>query len=133
MNEELVCWRCGTAVGDVPQPLARLAECRSCGTELHVCRMCAWYDTSVARSCREPVADEVNDKERANFCGYFTPRPGAYAPGNERPADAAQAALEALFGGTPPSASASAEAEAAARRALDDLFAPPKTDGRGQR
>ena len=52
MNDDLVCWRCGTALTDLPLPLcARLAECGNCRTELHVCRMRAYYDTSVAKSC----------------------------------------------------------------------------------
>ena len=33
--------------------------------------MCRFYDTRKAKSCAEPVADEVQDKQRANFCGYF--------------------------------------------------------------
>ena len=130
MNDDLVCWRCGTALSDLPVPLARLAECGNCRTELHVCRMCAYYDTSVAKSCREPVADEVNDKERANFCGYFTARPRAYAPGNERPAGAAQAALDALFGA--PAPDPGEDAGAAARRELEALFRPREPDGRGR-
>jgi hypothetical protein len=129
MNTELACWRCGAALDDLPLPLARRAECRSCHTELHVCRMCQHYDRTVARSCREPVADEVNDKERANFCGWFIPRPRAYVPGNERPAAAAQAALDALFG--KPAANAG-DAAGAARRELEDLFGPREPDDRGR-
>ena len=129
MNTELVCWRCGAMLDDLPLPFARLAECRNCRTELHVCRMCQYYDRSVAKSCREPVADEVNDKERANFCGYFTPRPRAHVPGNERPADAAQAALDALFGKPAPTADDEASA---AKRELEDLFRPREPDGRGR-
>ena len=34
---------------------------------------------AVAKHCREPIAEEVKDKERANFCDYFKPRPGAYS------------------------------------------------------
>src|SRR5262245_16096542 len=129
MNDELVCWRCGAALSDLPVPFARLAECRNCRTELHVCRMCTYYDTRVAKSCREPVADEVTDKERANFCGYFSPRSQAHAPGNERSADAARAALDALFGGPAPSTGDEADA---ARRELEALFRPREPNGRGR-
>ena len=122
MHDELVCWRCGESLADLPLPLARLAECLSCHTELHVCRMCKYYDTSVAKSCREPVADEVSNKERANFCGWFMPRHGAYTRGNERRTADAQGTLDALFGG-PPAASGDA------RRELEDLFGPREPDG----
>ena len=59
--------------------------------------MCEYYDTRVSSSCREPVADEVGDKGRANFCGYFAAVPDAY---RGRDAEAAvRAGLDALFGG----------------------------------
>ncbi|HKJ07470.1 MAG TPA: hypothetical protein VKA76_00125, partial [Gammaproteobacteria bacterium] len=98
MSEELVCWKCGTSVDGVSIPFARLAECPVCAADLHVCRMCAFYDTSVARSCREPVAEDVADKTRANFCGYFQAQAGAYSPPDDRAARVARAELDALFG-----------------------------------
>jgi hypothetical protein len=38
----------------------------------------------------------VQDKERANFCGYFEPVAGRFRPGNAA-ADTSRAALDALF------------------------------------
>lgn len=43
---------------------------------MHVCRNCAHHDTSAYNECREPQADRVLEKERSNFCDYFTPRSG---------------------------------------------------------
>jgi len=60
--------------------------------------MCADYDERVAKRCREPIAEEVSDKERANFCGYFAPRAGAFTPRDTTAADQARLALEQLFG-----------------------------------
>ena len=60
--------------------------------------MCEFYDTSVSRSCREPVADEVQNKEKANFCGYFKPIAGAFEARDNAAADEAKAKLAALFG-----------------------------------
>ena len=98
-TSNLVCWKCGAALTDLPLPLSRLAECPACRKELHVCRMCAFYDPRVARQCREPVAEDVNDKERANFCGYFQARPDAHRPQDAAAAQAARNALDELFGG----------------------------------
>jgi len=98
MSASLNCWKCGHALDDMPTPLRRRDECPACDADLHVCRMCEFYDTSVAKSCREPVAEEVNDKERANFCDYFRGRPGAHDGGSVSDADAARAKLEAMFG-----------------------------------
>ncbi|MEJ2652279.1 MAG: hypothetical protein P8173_10900 [Gammaproteobacteria bacterium] len=97
MTGTLECWKCGTPISDQPLPVARTAECSACGADLHACRMCEYYDTRVAMNCREPVADQVRDKERANFCGYFAAAPNAYR-GRGEEASAARARLEALFG-----------------------------------
>ena len=59
--------------------------------------MCRFYDTSKAKSCGEPIADEVQDKTRANFCGYFVAAGGRFKPPGTA-ADEAKAALEGLFG-----------------------------------
>ena len=45
--------------------------CGNCGKDLHVCRACRFYDTGSYNECREPQAERVLDKERANFCEYF--------------------------------------------------------------
>ena len=93
----LTCWKCGASLEELTLPLRRLEECKACRSELHVCRMCVEYDTRVAKHCREPTAEEVRDKTAANFCDHFKPKVGAYvAPTGE--ADAARAALDALFG-----------------------------------
>lgn len=93
----LVCYSCGASLSELTLPLRRLEVCPSCEAELHVCRMCRFYDTSVAKACREPIAEEVRDKERANFCDYYSPRADAYvAP--DGAAERARAELESLFG-----------------------------------
>jgi hypothetical protein len=97
MLETLVCWKCGASLADLSLPLSRTDECRACRAELHVCRMCRFYDTGKAKSCAEPIADEVQDKTRANFCGYFQAVGGRFKPGGGA-GDRALTALESLFG-----------------------------------
>lgn len=120
-NEDgpVLCWRCGHPYTGDSRSVPRAEECAACHADLHVCRMCEFYDTRVARSCRETIAEEVKDKERANFCGYF--RISAARGPAATDATAARAQLDDLFGigggqvgahGTP----------GAARQALDDLF-----------
>ena len=98
MDNGLKCWKCGASLADYTLPLRRLEECRACAAELHVCRMCEFYDTSKAKHCQEPIADEVKDKIHANFCDYFRPTPTAWRPEQRSAADQARAQLEALFG-----------------------------------
>lgn len=124
----LVCWKCGASLADLSLPLRRLDECRQCHAELHVCKMCEWYSISVAKHCRETVAEEVKDKERANFCDYFKPRPGAYSTVSVDAATQAQAELAALFGGGKKAAEPAAEPSAAdkSRAELEALFGKKK-------
>ena len=60
--------------------------------------MCEFYDPSVANACREPVADAVGDKERANFCGYFHPATDVDQSARDDAGRRAHAELSALFG-----------------------------------
>lgn len=118
--EGLVCWKCGASLEQLSLPLRRLEECTACGAELHACRLCEFYDPGVAKACREPVAEEVKDKSRANFCDYFRPRAGAW-DGTTPAQDAARAALESLFGDAPGQAAGSSP-EDEARARLEELF-----------
>lgn len=97
MSDSLVCWKCGAPLDALPQPLGRRAECPACHVELHVCRLCRHHDPGKSGQCREPMAEEVKEKTRANFCEWFQARPGAYSA-LSRDGDA-RARLEALFGG----------------------------------
>jgi hypothetical protein len=93
-----VCWKCGASLEALTLPLSRRDECARCRAELHVCRMCVEYDVRVAKHCREPTAEEVNDKQHANFCDYFRPRPNAWVAPDVAAVDKARAELERLFG-----------------------------------
>ncbi len=79
--------------------------------------MCIFYDTKVSKACREPIADQVRDKNRANFCGYFQPNPKLPAQQSASTVNVRSAA-DALFGGTTQSDSATS----ATRKNFDDLF-----------
>jgi len=98
MTRTLVCWQCGASLEHLSLPFSRFDECRSCRAALHACKLCEFYNITVAKQCREPIAEEVRDKERANFCDYFQPRPQAHLPADREALDKAKAALDALFG-----------------------------------
>ncbi len=133
MADELVCWRCGAALPELPVPLPRLAECEACGAQLHVCRMCRFHNPRLRIGCDESMAEEVRERERANFCDYFKPRAGAYAPRDRAGTRAARAQLDVLFGGSPAESASGGEdapnGAAAARSKLDDLFGSGGEDG----
>lgn len=93
----LACWKCGASLAEFVLPFGREEYCRACRAELHVCRMCRFFDTTKSRQCAEPVAEPVQNKERANFCGYFEPAGGRFRAADPA-ADSARNALDALFG-----------------------------------
>ena len=127
-NEPLVCWKCGASLDEVPFPLSRYAECLACRSELHVCRMCRFYDVRLAQDCAEPIAEEVKDKTRANFCELFEARPAAFSPGEDSPGATDIDALNALFGEQDQQGPASSATDDH-QRALDELFGgAPKVD-----
>ncbi len=97
MSDALHCWRCGASLAALSLPLRRLDACKACNAELHVCKMCVEYDTSYAKHCREPTAEEVRKKDEANFCDHFKPKPGAYVAVDRSEAVRAKAALDDLF------------------------------------
>lgn len=96
MAAALHCFSCSRAV-----PLAsgeRIGfrdECPGCGRDLHCCRNCRFHDPGAYNECREPQAERVADRERANRCEWFAPSEGAGAGEAQR--ETARSALDALF------------------------------------
>ncbi len=95
----VVCWRCGADLAELTLPLSRFDECPSCRSQLHVCRMCDFYDPRVTKACREDDASDVQEKERANFCDFFRPADNAFDAAIAAADRASAAKLNALFGG----------------------------------
>ena len=135
MVDKLVCWKCGATLTDLAETVGRYDICPNCQAELYVCKMCEFYDPRVSNSCREPIADIVNNKERANFCGYFKIRANAYQPQDEAAKKAAEAQLGALIGGdtgkkqpdSPAKTEGRSEADIA-REQLEQLFGSKDSD-----
>jgi len=123
---DLVCWKCGTSLAVLPMPLSRLAECPKCRAYLHSCRLCQFYNPRLTSQCDEERAEEVRDKEGANFCDWFKPRPDAHRPRGEGKTQAAKAGLDDLFG----SAQTSGGKVETARDKFSDLFTPDKKPGK---
>jgi hypothetical protein len=60
--------------------------------------MCRSWDRARPKQCREDDAEEVRDKERANFCDWFKPRPGAFDAAGAAAETAAKSLADSLFG-----------------------------------
>ena len=128
MAKGLVCWNCAEALKGLPRRITRFTRCPVCRVDLHVCRLCRHYDPKILGECRHDRADRVVDKEQANFCTYFRPRPDAHTKAADPKAESSRTALDALFGleseNDPQSnADAKADPKSAARRAREELNA----------
>src|SRR5689334_1261502 len=87
------CFSCGTEMSFAQTP-GRRDECPKCGADVHVCRNCKNYDKTAYNENRNPAADVVREKDRSNFCDFFTP--GGAGLGVDQQKDL-RAAAEALF------------------------------------
>ncbi|MBN2568036.1 MAG: hypothetical protein JXB42_01255 [Deltaproteobacteria bacterium] len=65
------CYRCKKKI-EIDGKVGRSETCPFCGSDLHVCFNCLFYSPSAYNSCHEPQAERVVDKDRRNFCEYFT-------------------------------------------------------------
>lgn len=67
---EGICSFCGIKI-EYEERIGRQDTCPSCKRDLHSCMQCEFYDERAYNKCREPQAERVVDKEKANFCDYF--------------------------------------------------------------
>ncbi|MDR0455613.1 MAG: hypothetical protein LBH20_02885 [Treponema sp.] len=66
-----MCWYCGSPVAE-QEPFSRSLLCAVCGKDLRSCRNCRFYLSGARGDCSETSAEPTADKERANFCDWFS-------------------------------------------------------------
>jgi hypothetical protein len=95
------CHHCGREVKLLSE-LQRTDGCPFCYSDLKCCLNCRFFDPALANQCREPQADLVTEKAKANFCEFFAfleiselSRPGM--GGSQSDKDRARSAFGSLF------------------------------------
>ena len=97
MSWRIRCHAC-SADYDFDDPIGRSARCERCGSDLRCCNNCRFHDLSSYNDCAEPSAERVLEKDRANFCDYFSPATGdAAAVTGQPPKPDGLSDLEKLF------------------------------------
>lgn len=97
MEIELSCFSCSKKMKFIDRVSLR-EECPQCRHDVHVCKNCDFYDVKAYNECREPQAEVVREKDRANRCDYFSIQKGGGGQHGEKDKAAAlRAAAEALF------------------------------------
>jgi len=66
-----MCWYCGSPVID-EEPIGRSLRCQSCGKDLRSCKNCRFFLPGARGDCRETSAEPQADKDRSNFCDWFS-------------------------------------------------------------
>ncbi|MCL2558025.1 MAG: hypothetical protein FWE09_06050 [Treponema sp.] len=66
-----MCWYCGSPI-TAREPFGRSLLCPDCGKDIRACRSCRFYRPGARGDCAEPNAEPPIDKERANFCDWFS-------------------------------------------------------------
>lgn len=66
-----MCFSCGAQLSSGLKP-GRSETCPACDADVHCCRNCEFYDPGSYNECRETQAERVLEKERSNFCDYFS-------------------------------------------------------------
>lgn len=91
-----LCFHCKQGI-EATGKVGRREVCPGCGKDLHVCWNCRFYDPRTYNECHEPQAERVIDKDRSNFCEYFSFREGAPETGRPAAEPATKEKLAALF------------------------------------
>ncbi len=64
------CFHCKKALDIADRP-GRGDACPHCSSDLKACLNCRFHDGAASNECREPSAENVAVKDRANFCEFF--------------------------------------------------------------
>ena len=89
------CFFCGKTIEGLDL-IRREEVCPHCRSDLHCCLNCQFYDEYAQNKCRESSAEWVSDRQKNNFCEYFSFQTVNTASKN-RDREEARAKLEALF------------------------------------
>lgn len=96
-----MCYYCGSPV-QAGRRIGFSETCPDCGKDSHVCRMCEFYAPGAKWDCRETIDAPVWDKEKRNFCDWFSLDPKTLEGGKgdekaRRKEAGAKSAFDGLF------------------------------------
>lgn len=74
-----ICHHCKKEVA-VERKVARSETCPHCNSDLRCCLNCEFYDAAVYNACMESQAERCVEKDKANFCVYFSYADSEFIP-----------------------------------------------------
>ena len=87
------CHKCGGLL-EFEVKMQRTDVCPHCAADLHCCKNCEYWEPGAHNQCRENIAEYVPDRERTNYCTFFTFKSGER---EKLDRDAVRRKLDALF------------------------------------
>ncbi len=88
------CAQCG-------QPIAAGVKpgdtCESCGSDVHTCAHCRWFDSAKRFECAQPIPARVTPKDERNDCDLFQVRVTVERETGSRKVSTARDAFDDLF------------------------------------
>jgi len=66
-----ICHACKKRI-EIADNVGRTETCPFCDADLHCCLNCRYYDAGAYNQCSESQAERVLDKDRSNFCDFFS-------------------------------------------------------------
>jgi len=72
MPGRVSCHACSADL-EFEDPIGRSRLCPRCSADLRCCLNCRFHDIASYNDCAEPSAERVLEKDKANFCDYFSP------------------------------------------------------------
>ena len=110
------CYNCSTTF---PADIDFRGNCPKCGTALHCCKQCGYFEPSTRFQCLKPVPVRIVVKDQANECELFKPRVTVARDGAAHPSSPLGAGPAAGHIPEPRNAND-------ARAAFDSLFKKPE-------
>ncbi len=90
------CFRCG-ANQDQARDVALDAACAGCGSDLHTCTNCSYFDSSAPNECRQPISHRIARKSSRNECDGFASKRAQEIDSDRGGSEDPKSAFDALF------------------------------------
>ncbi len=66
-----MCYKCAKPL-ECSRPISRNETCPHCLADVRCCKNCKHYSVGAHYDCKENIEELVVEKERSNFCDWFS-------------------------------------------------------------
>jgi hypothetical protein len=88
------CARCG---GEITSPFTFDSRCGKCGSDVHACAQCVYFDPGARFQCMQAISERVPRKDIKNSCTLWEPRKTVERETHSVATNSARQAFDDLF------------------------------------